>query len=70
MVSDYLPDNLRICRLRKGLRQEDMANLLNIGRQAYCNYENGQRMPDPDTLVEISKLLNVSLDILLCKKIQ
>lgn len=70
MVSDYLPGNLRLCRIRKGLRQEDMAKQLNIGRQAYCNYENGQRMPDPDTLVEISKLLNVSLDVLLRQKMQ
>ena len=70
MVIDYFPHNLRLCRKRKHLRQEDMAEILNIGRQTYCNYENGQRMPDFDILLEISDILDVSLDILLRQKMR
>lgn len=70
MVSDYFPENLRLCRLQKGLRQEDMANELHITRQTYCNYENGQRMPSADIIVAIAAILDVSTDYLLCSKIQ
>lgn len=70
MVSDYFPENLRLCRLQKGLRQEDMANELHITRQTYCNYENGQRMPSADMIVAIATFLGVSTDDLLLGKIQ
>lgn len=70
MVSDYFPENLRFCRLQKGLRQEDMAKELHITRQTYCNYENGQRMPSADMIVAIAAFLEVSTDYLLCSKIQ
>ena len=70
MVNDYFPKNLRFCRLQKGLRQEDMANELHITRQAYCNYENGQRMPSADMIVAIATFLGVSTDDLLLGKIQ
>ena len=70
MVSDYFPENLRFCRLQKGLRQEDMANELHITRQTYCNYENGQRMPSADMIVAIATFLGVSTDDLLLGKIQ
>ena len=70
MVSDYFPENLRLCRLQKGLRQEDMSNELHITRQTYCNYENGQRMPSADMIVAIATFLGVSTDDLLLGKIQ
>ena len=70
MVSDYFPENLRLCRLQKGLRQEDMANELHITRQTYCNYENGQRMPSADMIVAMATFLGVSTDDLLLGKIQ
>ncbi|MCI7740309.1 MAG: helix-turn-helix domain-containing protein [Lachnospiraceae bacterium] len=47
-----------------------MANELHITRQAYCNYENGQRTPSVDIIVAIAGLLDVSTDYLLCNKIQ
>lgn len=57
-----LSKNLRVFRLAKHLTQEDMASLLNIERQSYCNYENGNREPSIRLLVQISELLGVGLD--------
>lgn len=65
MVSEYLPDNLRLCRLRKNLRQADMADKLNIERQTYCNYENGRRTPSLDMLIAISDVLEMKVDPLI-----
>lgn len=70
MVNLYLTENLRFCRVRKSLTQEDMANKLNLERQTYCNYENGQRTPSLDILVNIADILEVSLDDLLRTKMQ
>lgn len=70
MVNDYLPSNLRICRLRKKLRQEDMAAALNIERQTYCNYENGRRTPSLDILIEIADILDVDLNALLRDRVR
>lgn len=60
----------RLLTLRKamGLTQKEVAEKLGISRQAYANYEIGNREPDHKTLIEIAKLFNVSLDYLLGKE--
>lgn len=65
MAQIYFARNLRLCRIRMGLRQEDMAEKLNIGRQTYCNYENGHREPSYDILADISDIFGISIDTLL-----
>ena len=47
------------------LTQEDLAGLLNVSRSAISNWEIGRNYPDIQTLIEISKLLGVSIDFLL-----
>lgn len=42
-----------------------MAKSLNISRVAYTNYELGNREPDFDTVMRISKILGVTVDYLL-----
>ena len=56
-------------RTARGLNQQDLASKLNISQSAIANYESGEREPNLDTLVSISKVLNVSIDYLLgmCK---
>ncbi|EPR11943.1 helix-turn-helix domain-containing protein [Ruminiclostridium papyrosolvens] len=47
------------------LNQKELANKLNINPATYRNYENGNREPDFETLISISKFFNVSTDFLL-----
>lgn len=47
------------------LNQKELANKLNINPSTYRNYENGNREPDFETLINISKFFNVSTDFLL-----
>lgn len=52
-------------RKLKNITQEEMANKLNVSRQSYINYENGETEPSFETLKKISKILSVSIDALL-----
>ncbi|WP_029277537.1 helix-turn-helix domain-containing protein [Carnobacterium jeotgali] len=56
---------LRDLRAETGLNQEEVAKKLGIGRTTYAMYEQGNREPDNDTLIEIAELFNVSIDYLL-----
>lgn len=60
----------RIASLRKekNLKQEDLAQMLNISPQAISKWENDLTCPDISILPELSKILNVSIDELLIGK--
>ena len=58
---------LRQTRMDKGLTQQKMADLLNIGLRSYQKYEQGERSPSLDCLVSIADIFCVSLDYLLCR---
>lgn len=60
----------RIAALRKekGLKQDDLAELLKVSPQAVSKWENDQTCPDITLLPEISKILGVSVDELLSGK--
>ena len=57
----------KLFELRKqaGLSQEDLADKLNVSRQAVSKWECGESLPDTDNLISISKLYGVSLDELI-----
>ncbi len=61
----YLANNLKFLRTMTGRTQDDLAVLLNISRQAYSNYEAAKRTPGLDTLLRLSALYHVSVDVLL-----
>lgn len=57
----------KLYSLRKaaGMTQNDLAERLNVSRQAVSRWEMGTAMPDVDNLVAMSDLFRVSLDYLL-----
>lgn len=58
-------EKIKNLRKEKGLTQEQLADLINIGRSALSLYEIEARQPDPETLKNIANALNVSTDYLL-----
>lgn len=58
-------DKLVQLRKRKGWSQEDLAEKLNVSRQAISRWENGTALPDADNLRQLSHLYDVSADYLL-----
>ena len=57
----------RICRLRKDrhLTQDDIAKHFNISVQAVSKWENDYSSPDISILLELSKILDVTVEYLL-----
>ena len=57
----------RIVQLRKGknMKQDDLAQKLNVSPQAVSKWENDQNCPDISLLPELAKALDVSVDTLL-----
>lgn len=56
---------LKKLRIEKGISQQVVADYLEITRQAYSNYENGNRSPDNETLLKLGEFFGVSVDTLL-----
>ena len=61
---DINTTRLYLERKRKKLTQEAMAKAIGISRVAYLNIEAGKAVPSLQTLIELAKLLNCSLDYL------
>lgn len=61
---DYKKIGIRLRKLRKyiGLTQEQVAEILNVGRDAIIRIEKGDRKIDLQELMNFSKLYNISLD--------
>lgn len=60
-----LTERLKILRKNAGLNQQDLAENIHISREAYSMYENGHRQPPHETLVDLARYYNVSVDCLL-----
>lgn len=60
-----LGQKIKGLRKNKGLSQEDLANKLNVSRQAVSKYEKDINEPNIDTIKRISKYFNVDLEYLL-----
>ena len=56
---------IALFRKRKRLTQEEVAGRLNISPQAVSKWENGRTMPELPILVELSELLECSIDQIL-----
>ena len=57
-------EKLQWLRKSKGFTQEEFAEKLNVSRQAVAKWEAGQAYPDIMNLIQISDLMNVTVDYL------
>lgn len=53
---------LKTHRKQHGYTQQEVADILEISRQAYSNYEHGKRLPSLPVLIKLADLYHVSLD--------
>ena len=60
-----LPEKLYALRKKSGLSQEQLAEALNVSRQAISKWEGGSAMPESDKLLALSNYFGVSLDYLI-----
>ncbi len=52
-------------RMKKGLSQDELAEKVFVTRQAVSRWENGETIPNTETLKQLSKLFDVSINTLL-----
>lgn len=60
-----LPKKLSFLRKEKGLSQENLADEMNVSRQAVSKWESGNVMPSLDNLIYLSRLYDVTIDSLI-----
>jgi len=60
-----LKDNLVMLRKLNGLSQEQVAERINISRQAYAKWESGATVPDIEKAALLAQQYGVSLDSLM-----
>lgn len=57
-------EKLQLIRKSKGFTQEELAEKLEVSRQAVAKWESGQVYPDINNLIQISNIFNVTVDYL------
>ena len=60
-----LADKIVALRKKNGLSQEELAEKLQVSRQAISRWEVGSALPDAHNILQLSKLFEVSTDYLL-----
>ncbi|MBD5454457.1 MAG: helix-turn-helix domain-containing protein [Lachnospiraceae bacterium] len=61
---------LQFLRKSHGYTQDDLAQKLNISRQAVSKWETGTTIPDLETLLKLSKLYHITINDILEPQIQ
>jgi len=64
-MSDVFHENLKAARLRKGLSQQEVADLVGVAKSTYSMWETGNREPNLMRIIALTKALDVSGDELL-----
>lgn len=54
---------IRIGRVKKGWSQDELADKLGVHKQSVFRWESGKAIPDGNTLIKITELLNLYNDL-------
>lgn len=63
-----LADHLKYLRKQRDWTQEEVAQYLNMSRSQISKWENGEMLPDIESLAKLSDLYGVSIDFLMGKR--
>ena len=61
-------NRIKDLRVRKGLKQAELAAMVNIKQNTISNWENEVTEIDRESLFKLSEIFNVSIDFLLCRE--
>ena len=54
--------SIKDLRKKKNMTQDELAEKLNVTRQAVSNWENGKTQPDVETLTQLAEVFGVSVE--------
>ena len=57
--------NLKALRKTSELSQQALSDKISISRSTYCHYEQGNKLPDVNTLCLLGQLYHITIDTLL-----
>lgn len=63
-MKDNFGENLKDARLNANMTQAEVAELIGVAKNTYCNWENGSREPNILKIKALAKLFGVSVDYL------
>lgn len=61
-------ENLRTIRKERNITQEELAEMMEVSRQAISKWESDQGYPETEKLIILSQKLNISIDYLVNEK--
>lgn len=70
MNTKIVSKHLQILRKKHHYTQDDLAEQLNVSRQAVSKWETGVSVPDLESLLRISKLYDITINDILEPKLQ
>ena len=62
MLNKTIGENFKRYRKAAGLKQSEIAEIINVSNDTITRLERGKSIPGIETLIDISKTLNVPLD--------
>lgn len=62
--------NIKICRENRNMSLQDLALRIRCGAKTLENYENGINIPNNETILKISTVLDVAASELLDERLQ
>jgi len=65
-----LADKIIVLRRKCGWSQEELADRMNVSRQAVSKWESAQAVPELDKIVQLSRLFGVTTDFLLKDEVE
>ena len=60
-----IANNIKKYRQKQKMTQDELAEKLNVTRQAVSNWETGKTQPDIDTLAQIAEVFDISIEELI-----
>jgi len=69
LEGNYIADNLRYLRKRKGVTQTEVAKALGIPTTTYNAYETGQNVPRDEMKLKIADYFDRSVQFIFFKRI-
>ena len=63
-------EKLQLLRKQKGLSQEELADKLDVSRQAISKWELGSSLPETQKVLQISRVFDVSCDYLMRDEVE
>ena len=68
-IFSFVGHNIKKIRQAKNISQSDFAALFNLSRPSVGAYEEGRSEPKIETLIQISRYFNLSIDVMLTREL-